>query len=52
MSTTIPLPQEVADLDLAFGARALDLMPPMAEIPAVFQWCIEGICRDVRGAVA
>ena len=37
MSTTMPLPQEVTNLDLAFGARALDLMPPMSEIPAEFK---------------
>jgi hypothetical protein len=29
-------PAELTDLEVAFGARAMDLMPPMSEIPDEF----------------
>lgn len=33
---TNPKPRTVTDLDMAFGCRAMELLPPMAQIPAEF----------------
>ena len=34
---TFHKPQKVSGLDIAFGANAIELMPPMAEIPDEFK---------------
>lgn len=52
---------EVEDVDIAFGARALDWMPPYEEIPEEFkgfghnEWCkiarrwfYEGLSKDTK----
>lgn len=39
MSKTLPkklMPQEVTGLDIAFGTKAMKLLPPMSEIPQEF----------------
>jgi len=56
-------PEEVTDLDMAFGARAMDLLPPYREIPEDFRlnrgsarpwiefqqtWFFRGLPADTR----